>query len=742
LSLTSVADALSWVWRTVTGLASSPSPCLLKPLKARTLGADTRGKELLPTMAQRDHSKVSQQRAAEWAQQRGVDPARLNRLLGRLQTSSAGCPLLPEFVAEESDIPEDAIVCGETIAPPLELVLDLLFMEDLAAHLEPDHPDRVWWRETFLLRITSLPYYTLDELADLLEAYIDHRERNRDLLIQTGYPNKGFALCPWLDQFLTPVFPTKLAIDVGVIPVGASAHESAWRPYLFHLADRFTCAREPTQEDTVYTYRWAAASGPLESLCSDVFLVRSDPPHWALEPMPRCDDYQKAVLIGGLTSEIARDLEGARRHFLRIQIGLLEVCVRCLRERNADGLWPAALTQLLHAATPEEVQGYLSANAAYDTSELTALVKEAPYPVLINLTGGILGLVSLLGYCEGELRIGKFHKAKQEIEPILQAVGPVTHYWEVAELPIRPRLDRAIDAFWEREKQADEFHDRFIERVDAELRDLLQTQDIKISPRLRLPPEPAQSLNDIVQYWVEFQVAHWKATGQLSSFGSPLGEGVTHGLSAKGRESAPGYLFQRKGQRWHIVYQDCEFDLNDLKGLGCIAYLLGSPNKTFGVLELEMAVEGTSCNLEGSPYRRMTGGQLEDEGLTIAARGARDTMIGNGGVQVWKEALKRRHAEKEMAIQRGDQEAAAAAQDDLDRLQSAFRAMMSRGGLPREFRDEIENARNRVGNAIRSALTRIQRYSEPLYRHLDNTIQRGETLGYAPDQLLPWQVDF
>ena len=59
-----------------------------------------------------------------------------------------------------------------------------------------------------------VPFLTLDELADAIDAYIRHRRMNRDCLVRTGWPGISFARSPWLDWHHSSLYPTRIPARV------------------------------------------------------------------------------------------------------------------------------------------------------------------------------------------------------------------------------------------------------------------------------------------------------------------------------------------------------------------------------------------------------------------------------------------------------------------------------------------------------------------------------------------------
>jgi len=75
------------------------------------------------------------------------------------------------------------------------------------------------WKRYWLagyLRAPTTPLYTLQELADLIDEYIEYLGRQKKSLVRGGYPRTRFGRCSWLDNRLTPLLPTHIHDTRGV----------------------------------------------------------------------------------------------------------------------------------------------------------------------------------------------------------------------------------------------------------------------------------------------------------------------------------------------------------------------------------------------------------------------------------------------------------------------------------------------------------------------------------------------
>ena len=63
---------------------------------------------------------------------------------------------------------------------------------------------------TAYLSNEHVPFYSIEDLGNLIGLLLEHQEENKDSLIQTGYPQTGFIQSPWLDSGLAFLYATKM----------------------------------------------------------------------------------------------------------------------------------------------------------------------------------------------------------------------------------------------------------------------------------------------------------------------------------------------------------------------------------------------------------------------------------------------------------------------------------------------------------------------------------------------------
>jgi hypothetical protein len=182
---------------------------------------------------------------------------------------------------------------------------------------------------------------------------------------------------------------------------------------------------------------------------------------------------------------------------------------------------------------------------------------------------------------------------------------------------------------------------------------------------------------------------------------------------------------QRGDKWWSVSCGATQLRIADAKGLRYLAELLGSPGSERHALDLVDRIEGVDA--EQGIDRRALGGA--SAGLDARARAAYRHRI---------EALRGVTVD---ALERGQLEAAEAAQGELDQLVAELARAFGLGGRERPCGSATEKARLNVTRALRTAIDRISEALPDAGKALDRQIKTGLYCGYFPTKgAISWVV--
>lgn len=208
----------------------------------------------------------------------------------------------------------------------------------------------------------------------------------------------------------------------------------------------------------------------------------------------------------------------------------------------------------------------------------------------------------------------------------------------------------------------------------------------------------------------------------------------------------PRRQFLKQGDMWKIVFNDQVFYLKDQTGLFYIAYLLTNPNKSVTAIYLvdlrkeyrrsdfissekedsnnEFADEYLKQNEDNEYATRKRRGIHHEQIVDYDAAANYYNRLTTIDEEIAEAKEEKNHAERARLI------------NEKNELLSEVKIFHRK----KKFKRPLERARQSVSRAIFLSLKSIEKQSEELRRHLNNSIKRGTYLGYFPEDTIPWVV--
>lgn len=571
------------------------------------------------------------------------------------------------------------------------------------------------------------PLYTLDELADLARAFVAHLKRNKDHLLLTGHPKTSFARSPFLDWHLTRVCFTKLPLTL----------QEGRDPFRQTAAEKRGEAERDERGNVVYSYTWAeepaeALGGRVRTDFGDGGAIICLPDYsWHLghpttlrgDPIHVCS-YEDAALAPGLHTEDAARLQGMRQKLLELRTAVLRRLSDAAAEQSESDPECECLTLLGEALSYDDAQFLLSMDEYYEGLHGGKEFAWSPMRQTAFHSSGLGDLFEIVGHFSKEMAVGTMHRTALKLGAALRD-APVCSYYEVVVHDGRADIDAALEEFLHLEETEKAFLSDYRGRVN----DALQSRfGERVYVERMVERGRGRLYQPLATSFIDFLRAHDKATGKLPEFVFS---------SASETPTATGNLFRRDGATWMVTFEGITQSLLDSKGMRYIAFLLEHQGEEFHVLELAQQVDGAPP--PDTRYLRMTAEQLEAEGIPVADRTSQREITGDKYRTETEQKVRELQAMRDLAEARGDEDAASAAQDEIDGYLSALAAGIGRGRRHREFADEGERARQRVQKAVYGSLRSIKKHLPKLHAHLKaSMLPLGYTVRYRPASPVDW----
>lgn len=639
------------------------------------------------------------------ARRHGLDSARVLRILETTAQDYYGNPL------PDAGAAADTLEHGLSFYPSLDDALKYLPPDTALALLETEDLYRLATRLNVTQYLTSdhAPLYSLDELADLTEAFLSHLQRNREHVLTTGHPLTDFSSCSWLDWHLTKLYYVKLPLRVHKTRnrQGQFVNAYVWPD---KAAESLRLPQPPQGIHIVGARRGYMWSPDGTAYTNDGMAVR---------PCP----YEDAALIEDLDPEDAARLVAGRPKIFDLKIRILQRLLTALHQRNTRTLWSDCQQLLTDTLTTEEAEFYLRMDRFYlgfdvRTGEMVDAATEL-------LAGGFTDLLEIIGHYEGELTVGALARTRENLSLLPHGLRLSSYYEAVGER-WRGDLDAALDLFLGLDAQAQTFWTSYRSRVYEALENEFYEE---VVVRTRVKRKFVGTFEPQIRTFAEWQRAHLEAGSQLPAL--QLSEAV-------GPQRSEGNVFRREGQFWMIIFNHQHITLKDAKGLNYIWHLLRHPHHTFHALDLHRVAEGGQTIADRNAPRSMNQDQLDKLGLSLSRENAADAILDPQATAQYQQQLKDLQEDLAEAERNHDLERAAAIQEEMDWFRQQLVEAYGLGGRVRTFVGEPERARQMISKAISRSLKAIEHEHPALWRHLRLSLQTGTFFTYTPEIPVRW----
>jgi len=355
-------------------------------------------------------------------------------------------------------------------------------LDKALVHLDPDKAlslfetadiDDLAYKVSYFDFLTDkeTPFYTHEELAEVIEQFIPYLKANKPSLLAIGYPAKSFEKSPWLYRNLSRLYPVKIPFTVQ----GRSlSHQK--------IAEIEGIFEKDSEGNLIFNYTWI----------KEWF--------YDLKPLEALSDcsYEEALLIKGLQNKDIKHIEENRAKVFNLKIEILELSYKYLcQNMNANDFWENCINIIANNFTNDAYQQFRKIESAY--SQLFVIDNTPAFPVTCpsaitggqpNLdTGGINNILAFIFFVEAELTIGQMHRTKSRLFQLSNGKIPGSYYDLVFSLSMTA-INGVIKQSLNDAKKTMEFNDFFDERLRTD-------SEKKLKMTLEVPSEQYDTLKGI-----------------------------------------------------------------------------------------------------------------------------------------------------------------------------------------------------------------------------------------------------
>jgi AAA ATPase domain len=223
-------------------------------------------------------------------------------------------------------------------------------------------------------------------------------------------------------------------------------------------------------------------------------------------------------------------------------------------------------------------------------------------------------------------------------------------------------------------------------------------------------------------------VTHCLESEQLGDF-DPAKTAETRSARAMEQLSAGlnrGGIFRREGEYWTIVYEKQTVRIRHSKGLAYIAYLIRHAGRELHVTDLATLGESdTEGSIKGAT--RAVDASSVDIGPALDAKAKAS----------YRQRLRDLREDREEANSLGDLGRLSRIEVEIEFLSRELARAVGLGGRDRRVGSELERARLRVTNAVRSAIKKTRTQCPELGQFLSKSIRTGCVCSFEPGMSFP-----
>jgi hypothetical protein len=608
---------------------------------------------------------------------------------------------------------------------------------------------------------SPVPLHDLDDWPDLCLSAILHLKKNRERLVESGYPDASFAKSDWLNRRLMRALPTKL-------PIATQAKQSPRQQWESEQSIR----RQSGRQDLLYEFSWCGedvleSTPRLRLYLDEQYIVgpgvgwnSTDEIELPTGTVAQFCEYSEAPSLACFEDADEDRLGRFRDKIVEIKISVLRHISRCFEGSGAILDIEQCLDEICNVVSQEDLEyiqaseerflHYYVENSLHAASSLPE-IELTKNPGLrfyeetqsrdarriwehLPTMGGIIDLYGLIGHFVVEPTAQVFHTTSELLKKLGIAEGAC--YYSLVGDPKREHLDGILDEFFDLHSEMEERWTRYRMRFND-----------YFSRKHRRPVSIAGDTFMIPYAHKDAFVERILSVGKIEETSINNSGELTPSLYRfrdRDESAAPdpeprepdGIIqasFQQMGDHWKFEFKGKSVHIKHLKGCHVLNRLLHSPGETFNALTLYHL--GNADKLDDSTMD-LTANQAVGEGLSIDSGATiHDKLSENKTLQNLNEAIRKKEEmielKKDESLDTSDDE------HELELLIERRKSDFFHGEFVADSqKTPVKAPRSNVSKAISRVVDRLKDCHPDLYEHLNNKsiLHTGISFWYHPHE--------
>lgn len=371
--------------------------------------------------------------------------------------------------------------------PLLDEALTLFPLDKVMNIFEDNMVYGLWIKNTALQICFSKqnPFYTHQELLDLIIKFIEYLYDNKTSLISTGYPTTVFESSFWLYYKLARLYPVRIPASI--------------------QNRRFIYQKDAKTDDTTE-----------KNAEIDAFVVRPVPEarkyHLTPFDLQKQRSYEDTPLLYSLTDKEVEKIEEQRATLFHLKRRILEIAYRNIinkmtPKKNYAHFCNECINAISDKLSRQDFQFFTSIEKKYaDLSSLYQFSADSPTMVANPITdfnremdsGGIKNLLDFVYFVERQLKLDSIYTIKTKIKGLIKNQTPPSYFQLVSSREIT-EIDKFLGRSLADYYGEKEFHETFCKMLKSSIE-----KELKI-PLLIIPER-----YDAIKAYAELLETHCK----------------------------------------------------------------------------------------------------------------------------------------------------------------------------------------------------------------------------------------
>ena len=205
----------------------------------------------------------------------------------------------------------------------------------------------------------------------------------------------------------------------------------------------------------------------------------------------------------------AKKLAAARAHLHAVRHNVLAVCVRGLRNGDADTLVQDVTMALTRVLLEAEAEQLVKAERIWARARGTGEVSKKGWP--LPMTGGLSALLLTVGHFAKELAIGTYGRTAERLQEAGVDVRRASSYFDLVVDADAAATNEALDGFWALDKR----EAPFLRKYGRVVKDTFHSRfDVVVALYARLSRKVAFEYEETLKQTMRQHVEHLRATGK------------------------------------------------------------------------------------------------------------------------------------------------------------------------------------------------------------------------------------